>query len=282
MKKVIMPLVRLVQWLGSILRFVWNWKRPDKNDLKADPKLANKEKVINGWVGAAGLIVAGLIGFAQIQSSSNDMKSLEKVVSTSFEKMERLDYLTSSLDSTTMNSSTLVYQQLRGKIKLASMMLKDQIDLNNKFEFSNPEDNNASKKEATDQLISTSEIFTYATAISKEVLFLAEKKENSNKLVCSLYKIKMEKAVAQREKIYEAFDNVMAEAANDMTEKSFEKQIKKVVKGKPAIEYAVGIYNELDILYEFLVALQLYDIYGKDVSYTSIQELLNNNATIAK
>lgn len=244
--------------------------------------MANRENVKNGWVGAAGIIVAGLIGFTQIQSSSNDMNSLEKVVSTSFEKMERLDYLASSLDSNTMDSSTLVYQQLRGKIKLVSMMLRDQIDLNNKFEFSNPEDHNASKNEASNLLISTSDIFTYATAISKEVLFLAAEKEHTNKLVCSLYKIKMEKAVAQREEIFETYNKTMTETANNMNNRDFEKQIKKIVKGKPAIEYAVGIYNELDILYEFLVAMQLYDIYGKDVSYTSIRKLMNQNTTITK
>ena len=282
MKKILMPFAYLIKLFGKLLRLIWGDKFKKTNRV-VNPDQAKKEDNINFWVGVAGIVIPSVIAFIGIISSSNDMEHMEQSIEKSFARMEQLDYLAHVDDDSIDYAKVQTYQQLRGKVKTASTMMRSQIEFNRQFEFSETDDFNLLKKEADELLKSTSDIQSFATEISKEVVSLMDEKEDKGKaeVVCRTYKLKVTQAVAKREVANAEYVNELNKTAAKMNMRTFVKQIKKVAGGKLAMEYATDFCNELEILYEFLVAIQLYEMYGKDVSFTSIDEVIKlyNNQT---
>lgn len=91
MKIIFIPFVKCFQWIGKLLRIIWNGKK-----IKApNPEVEKKITYTNGWIGAAFTLVLTVIGLFTSVSKS-DIHLLDKTIRESYESMEKTDIAISS------------------------------------------------------------------------------------------------------------------------------------------------------------------------------------------
>ena len=79
MKRVFMPIVRVVQWFGKLLRAFWKGKSPNDAELSS-------ERVQNGQVGLSVIaIVVAIVGI-HLSVRPSDIQRMEETMQLSFEK----------------------------------------------------------------------------------------------------------------------------------------------------------------------------------------------------
>lgn len=140
MKRVFMPLVWAVQWFGRMLRLLWNRRSVGKSSPASEKK---KDGRVGGIVlGIISAIIAIVGIFVSVTPS--DLRRLETTMQQSIDRMEQLDYLIApngcQADSAIADNRNMV---LRGKAKLVSSLLREEIDCINRLDYSVIDDDNA-------------------------------------------------------------------------------------------------------------------------------------------
>ena len=133
MKYIFKILLKVIQWLGKIIRsvcyFIWNFKKRPKQDIDNNSSLRIKENRSNGIVGAISVFVTllGTLYGVFWGTSSADLYNIEKTISHSFSRMEELEYITGNNTSPIQGPLTQ-NTKLRGEAKLLSAQMLAQID----------------------------------------------------------------------------------------------------------------------------------------------------------
>ena len=280
MRKIFMPLVRVVQWFGRMLRLLWNRRSVGKsspsNEMKTDTKVGT---------GALGIILT-VVGIITAVTPS-DMQQLETTMQQSFEKMEQLDYLAGPIEDSANYNAVL-----RGKAKFVSSMLREEFDYFNQLNFSAFDD--AQVVPYCIQLIAGySNRHTLMTSFEKDAATFLFKDAGTN-YTYSIYFVHFSQLVQEREGLSEKLNKERKQMEEKLkvianspkvNKKKVAKISKQCVNSKTAMKYNQICFEEINLLYDCLVTMQLYETYGKqtmgnDLLKTLLEELKhqqNNN-----
>lgn len=268
-----MPIVRVVQWFGKLLRAFWKGKSPNDAELSS-------ERVQNGQVGLSVIaIVVAIVGI-HLSVRPSDIQRMEETMQLSFEKMEKSDYLAGPIaDSSNVNII------LRGKAKLVSSMLREEFDCFNQLDFSAFNDSQIVPYSI--QLIAGySNTHTLMTSFEKEAAaFLFKDSEIDH--TYSIYFVHFSQLVQERVELSQELDKErtqIQEKLKDIAQsqkvdkKKVGKICKQCVNSKTAMKYNQICFEEINVLYDCLVSMQLYETYGKqtmgnDLLKTLLEEL---------
>lgn len=258
MKRVFMPLVRLVQWFGRMLRLLWNRRSVGKNS----PTSETKTDTIVG-TGALGIILT-VVGIITAVTPS-DMQRLETTMQQSFEKMEQLDYLAGPIgDSANYNAV------LRGKAKLVSSMLREDFDCFNQLDFSVFDDSQIMHY-CTHVIAGYGNTHSLMTSFEKEAAAFLFNDIETN-YTYSIYYVHFSQLVHERKELSKKLGEERKQMEEELgtiakskmvNKKKVAKICKQCVNSKTAIQYNQICFEEINLLYDCLVAMQLYETYGK-------------------
>ena len=253
-----MPLIKLVQWFGKLLRILWNRQSVGKGSSASE----NKK---NGLIGTGAIGIAlSVIGIIYSVTPS-DINQLETTMQQSFEKMEQLDYLVGSVEDSISRNAFL-----RGEAKLVSSMLREEFDCYNRLDFSAFNDSLIVPycKQLLAGYMNAHTLMTSFETNAAVFLF----KDTETDYTYSIYYVHFSQLVQEREKLSQELNKERKQMEEELgaiakskkvNKKKVAKICKQCVNSKTAMKYNQICFEEINLLYDCLVTMQLYETYGK-------------------
>ena len=196
----------------------------------------------------------------------------------SFNRMEQLEYITANTNALSQDtmSQNIIY---RGEAQLLSMMLRSNIEFYKTMNIkglNNIREVDQMGKGALKSYIMFMDHFeTFGKGVMKYVSkneLLAPKTYDitlsyMNQLVMKLVEVDRLARIV-KPKIEENFTEIEKIPVNEKNRRKLAKLYKKMLDDKDVIRYDIAVYEYIDMVYEYLIALEL----GKAYSNFSFQE----------